>query len=151
MNELNVITDGDSPRGWQRYVLLHSPKTGLVSRSKLPFVFLYFGLGLIIGGTLNQIGMRTTPGCVTFPTIQPNAHAEINVDKKANSFRGREHSVTDSFPVAWLMSFPVSTSVTNCFVRQFNSNSWLRPNFWTQSITLSVSFCVQTELWHILH
>ena len=124
MNTLNVITDGDSPRGWQQYMLLHSPKSGLISRSKLPFIILCFGAGVLLGGTWNKIGLRMTSGYATFPKSQHFASAKADVDETAKSFL-RKQSATDSLPIAWLMSFPVSTSIANFSVQYW---TWI-PEF----------------------
>lgn len=109
-NNLKVATttNGDSPKACkhQRYVLLHSPKAGLLSRSMLPFVILFFGAGVLLGGTWTKLGLRMTPA--TWPTSKHStagASGKANINETTTTFQS-----ANVLPIAWLMSFPVSWS-----------------------------------------
>ena len=56
MDLLIATADGETPRGW-RCKLLNSPKS-IPSPTELPFLILFFGTGLFLGGTWNEIGPR---------------------------------------------------------------------------------------------
>ena len=117
MNTLDLKVDttcDDSPRGWQEYLLLHSPKAGLLSgSSKLTFIILFFGAGVLIGSTCSKIGSQMVPGRATFPTSKRVAYMDGTNDSYL-----RKKSTNETLPIAWLMSFPNSgTSYTIRLVR----------------------------------
>lgn len=110
MNTLYVTTSGDSPRGRQQYMSLHSP-TGVSSRPTLPFLVLAFLSGVLLSGTWNKLRLPTSrKNSFKFPRIA--------ADETAGSLL-RSPNATGSLPIAWLMSFPNSgTSYTSYLVRK---------------------------------
>ena len=111
---LNVSTDGESPRGWQQYMLLQSPKAGFLSKSKLPFIILFFGAGLLVGATWSKHGLEAAPRDSAMAKrkhlLTSTADTYDDVDETTDTNHLRGHGTDGHFPLAWLMSFPVSNA-----------------------------------------
>ncbi|KAL9188554.1 hypothetical protein ACHAXT_006932 [Thalassiosira profunda] len=140
-SSFNVITEADSPRAASpRYMLLHSQKAGLLSRSTLPFFLIAIGTGVLLSATWNKLGIVGS-NCPSLTGSKNDAVSSAEIvgltgslargQNSNSSFRatdGRQNDLTDSlardkssnssFPIAWLMSFPNSgTSYTSYLVR----------------------------------
>ncbi len=101
--DLKVVTDEDSPRGWE-YALLHSPKSSLLSSAKLPFMILFFGAGVFLGTTWNKAAyFAALPKDDHVSFGQTSTGVAVDVDRSYFRTAGANKTL----PIAWLMSFPV--------------------------------------------
>jgi hypothetical protein len=95
--------------GRQQYMLLRSPKAGIPSnyKSKLPFLVLFIGVGVVVSRSWSFIGARMNPGCSTLPKSDEIAYVESTERQDESDIQKRTANV--SLPLIWLMSFPAST------------------------------------------
>ena len=114
--DLKVVTDGDSPQGWNKYTLLHSRKSGILQRSsKLAFIILFLGIGALLNYTRNELGSSAALNDATalpesLKATPVEVYTPVTTDK---SYLRMKHTSVD-LPLAWLMSFPVSTDIEVC-------------------------------------
>jgi hypothetical protein len=101
-------TNGVSPSQRQQYTLLNSPKAGVPSTSKLPFVILMIGVGIVVSLSWSDIGARMIPGCSTLPKSEHIAYDE-SIERQDGAHI-RKHTANVSLPLIWLMSFPASAT-----------------------------------------
>ena len=116
---LKVATDGDSPRGWHKYTLLHSPKAGILPRSsKLAVMILFLGVGALLHYTRNELGSAVaTNDTAALPESLDATPVKVYTPVTTNkSYLRMKHTSVD-LPLAWLMSFPVSRDIVVYFVR----------------------------------
>jgi hypothetical protein len=99
-------TDGVSPCGQRQYMLLHSPKAGIPSKSKLPFLILFIGVGIVVTRSWSDISARMIPGCSALPKSEPITYTE-SIERQEDAHI-RKHTANASRPLIWLMSFPAS-------------------------------------------
>ena len=123
--DLKVVTDGDSPRGWQKYTLLHSPKAGFLPRSsKLAFIILFFAVGILLGETWNELGTPAAPSDVEPAPENLKATPDMVYSAVTDKSYIRMKRTSVDLPLAWLMSFPVSTAVGMlCTLRSTRSHT----------------------------
>jgi hypothetical protein len=102
-------SNGVSSSQRQQYTLLNSPKAGVPSKSKLPFVILFIGVGIIISLSWSDIGARMIPVCSTLPKSEHIAYDE-SIERQDGAHI-RKHTANVSLPLIWLMSFPASATL----------------------------------------
>jgi hypothetical protein len=101
-------SNGVSSSQRQQYALLNSPKAGVPSKSKLPFVILFIGIGIVVSLSWSDIGARMIPVCLTLPKSEHIAYDE-NIERQDGAHI-RKHTANVSLPLIWLMSFPASAT-----------------------------------------
>lgn len=126
--DFKSITNGESPRGRHQYMLLHTPKSGgtAIHPKLTVLVILSLAIGVILGGTWYKIDARTDPctqstrGVVSIGDyLLRSQHANGTLSTtwgNTSVTRGdsqlRNPNVDTALSIAWLMSFPVSYSLS---------------------------------------
>jgi len=130
---VNTLEATSASDGKQKYKMRTIPRA---PGQNFSFMILFFGAGVLLGGTWSRLSLLMNPNCATFPNARHDGSAQtadhekemavqekstesaaMAVDETAEKSSLRGYSGTGAFPIAWLMSFPNSgTSYTGHLV-----------------------------------